>query len=77
MQTIVYNSEYYNHLISYKDDDNLAIKRYIDWKRGEPYTFSIDDFNELINSNCFFARKFSMSVDKKIIDKLYDYLKGK
>ncbi len=77
LQTIVYNSEYYNHLISYKDDDNLAIKRYIDWKRGEPYTFSIDDFNELINSNCFFARKFSMSVDKKIIDKLYDYLKGK
>ena len=62
--------------ISYKNDDNFAIKRYIDWKRGEPYTFKLEDFNELINSGCFFARKFSTNVDKDIIDKIYDYVKG-
>lgn len=76
LQTIIYNSDLYDKLISYKNDDNFAIKRYIDWKRGEPYTFKLEDFNELINSGCFFARKFSTNVDKKIIDKIYDYVKG-
>ena len=76
LQTIIYNSDLYDKLISYKNDDNFAIKRYIDWKRGEPYTFKLEDFNELINSGCFFARKFSIKVDKEIIDKIYDYVKG-
>ena len=57
-----------------KLSENLSINgnmRYIDWKRGSPYTFRIKDYEELINSNCFFARKFSTSVDKEIIKKLY------
>ena len=77
LQTIVYNSEFYNNLISYKDNDTLSIKRYIDWKRGNPYTFRINDFDELINSNCFFARKFSKKTDKEILDKIYNYVKCK
>ena len=76
LQTIIYNSDLYDKLIGYKNDDNFAIKRYIDWKRGKPYTFKSEDFNDLINSGCFFARKFSIKVDKEIIDKIYDYVKG-
>ncbi len=76
LQTIIYNSDLYDKLIGYKNDDNFAIKRYIDWKRGKPYTFKSEDFNDLINSGCFFARKFSTKVDKEIIDKIYDYVKG-
>ncbi len=33
--------------------------RHIDWKRGNPYTFGNDDFDELMNSEKLFARKFS------------------
>ena len=76
VQTIVYNSKFINKIISYNKDDTLAIKRCIDWKRGEPYTFKLNDFNELINSKCFFARKFSINVDRKIINKIYKYVKG-
>ena len=76
VQTIVYNSDFYKNVISKKDDDYSAIKRYIDWKRGKPYTFRTTDFDELINSNCFFARKFSTKVDKKIVDMIYDYVRN-
>lgn len=76
IQTLVYNSEFYKRVYKTKDNDYMAVKRYIDWKRGEPYTFKSEDFDELINSDCFFARKFSTKVDKKIIDKIFDFVKG-
>lgn len=44
--------------------------RYIDWKRGGPYTFRIGDLEELKNSGCMFARKFSTKLDPDIIDAL-------
>ena len=72
MQTILYNSKFYKNVYSIKNDDYLGIKRYIDWKRGEPYTFTIDDYDLLINSNCFWARKFSSKKDKEIINKIYE-----
>ena len=53
-----------------KKDEHKNIKRHIDWNRGEPYTFKNEDYNELKNSECFFARKFSSKIDKKIIDNL-------
>lgn len=72
LQTLVYHSKFYQNLYSYKDDDYDSIKRVIDWKRGNPYIFRIDDFDDLVNSRGFFARKFSSKVDKEIIDKLYE-----
>ena len=72
VQTILYNSKFYKNVYSIKNDDYLGIKRYIDWKRGEPYTFTIDDYDLLINSNCFWARKFSSKKDKEIINKIYE-----
>ncbi len=77
VQTLVYGSKFYKNVISKKNDDYIAIKRYVDWRRGRPYTFRSADFDELINSNCFFARKFSSAVDKEIIDKIYDYVRSK
>ena len=47
----------------------------VDWNRGNPYIYRIDDYDELIHSKCMFARKFDSNVDKKIIDKLYSYVK--
>lgn len=76
LQTIVYNSDFYKRIVSKKNDDYQSIKRYIDWKRGEPYTFRKEDFDELIKSNCFFARKFSSKIDKEIIDKIYNYVRN-
>jgi hypothetical protein len=48
--------------------------RHIDWNRSKseiPYIFKIADYEELVNSDNFFARKFSTLVDKEIIRKLY------
>lgn len=55
-------------------NDNL---RYIDWKRPKgpyPAILGIDDFNDIITSGKFFARKFNLSHDEQIIYKLENYL---
>lgn len=46
------------------------IMRFIDWNRGGPYTFTIEDLDLLKNSGCMFARKFSPAKDSEIIDAL-------
>lgn len=70
IQTLVYNSRFKDNVYNEYNDEHKNIKRYIDWNRGEPYTFTINDYDELVNSDCFFARKFSSEVDRDIIDKL-------
>ncbi len=72
LQTLVYHSKFYKNLYSYDDDDYDSNKRLIDWQRGNPYIFKNKDYTEIINSNRFFARKFSSKVDKKIINKIYE-----
>ena len=59
-----------------QDNSYKANQRYIDWTRGEPYTFKINDYDELIKSDMLFARKFSTKIDKEIVDKIYDYVRG-
>ena len=71
LQTIVYNSEFKDKVYNKYNDEHKNTLRYIDWNRGEPYTFKIDDYDLLMNSGCFFARKFSSNIDKNIIDKIY------
>ena len=75
VQTLLYNSDFYKNICSLKNDDYFAIKRCIDWKRGAPYTFKEKDFDYLINSNCFFARKFSEKDSGELIDRIYNYVK--
>ena len=55
-------------------DDYGTIKREIDWKRGGPYTWHLSDFDELMGSDNFFARKFDESVDNEIINRIYHTL---
>ena len=72
VQTILYNSDFYSRVFSKQNDDYMGMKRLIDWNRGQPYVFKTEDYDMIINSDCFFARKFSTSIDKKIIDKIYE-----
>lgn len=74
-QTIFENSPYKNNLYYNKKDDNyISCMRYIDWTRGQPYTFKENDFEELINSEYLFARKFDENIDINIINKIYKYI---
>ena len=71
------NSNFRNNLFYDKMDNNyIACMRYIDWNRGKPYTWLADDFNELINSNYLFARKFDCNIDNNIIMLISDYIRN-
>ena len=70
IQTIAMKSPYANDIIP-KD------LRYIDWKRGTPYVFGNDDYEELMSSGMLFARKFSSEKSSQVIDKIYNGLKQK
>lgn len=48
--------------------------RLIDWKRGDPYVWKQEDFYEISQSNCLFARKFDERIDMVIIEKIEKYL---
>lgn len=68
-QSLLLSKKYHNI-----QNDDL---RLIDWSTGgnHPHTFTIDDFERLIHSDKLFARKFDESVDKQIIDRIFDYIK--
>lgn len=67
LQTIAYSSPYHDNI----EDECL---RFIDWNRGEPYTFKSEDFDLLVNSDKLFARKFDKKVDNEIIERIYNHL---
>lgn len=74
LQTIAFNSQFKNKLYNKNfNNDYNSIKRFIDWKKGKPYIFKAEDYDELINSSCYFARKFDEKVDKQIIEKIIEY----
>lgn len=81
MQTIILHSPFKEKLCL-GNGNKKANLRYIDWNRREknsPYTFNIDDYDELIKAGevAFFARKFNIVRDKKIIGVLAERLKNK
>lgn len=78
LQTVAFNSPFKDNL--YQKERNgsyFASVRCIDWQRGDPYTFRKEDFEELIHSECLFARKFSTKIDREIIEKIFSYLSDK
>lgn len=76
LQTLLMNSSFKDRLYNNCFNNSyISCMRYIDWERGNPYTWKIDDYNELINSNYIFARKVDANVDHLIIDKIYDFLR--
>lgn len=79
VQTLIYNNpKYYKKIFMKKEiqknNDHIACMRKIDWNRGKPYVWTIDDFQELMQSKCLFARKFDIEKDKVIVDKIYNTL---
>lgn len=64
IQTIVANSDFRVCVSS-------NIHRLIDWKRGNPYTFTIEDADLLDKSFELFARKFSEKKDSEIAEMIY------
>lgn len=77
LQMLVYNSDFYEHVFQKQPSfsfDGDCIMRRIDWKRGNPYVFRITDQEELKQTMCLFARKFSSKVDTSIIQYVKKYL---
>ena len=75
IQSLVYNSEFKNRLYDRNfDDDVHSNMRLIDMKErgnnGNPYTWRDSDWNEIQSSDCLFARKFNIDVDKEIVGKV-------
>lgn len=64
------NYRFYNT----NDNDYRSIMRLIDWDRGKPYVWRTDDYEELMNSEMLFARKFDRRVDDEIIDRIVDIM---
>ena len=62
-QTILYNSPYRDAMVN----NDL---RYIDWSGGgvSPKTLTIDDLEALTTSGQYFARKFDITKDEKLLD---------
>lgn len=68
LHTMFINSPFSNNLYWPQFDNNQhAIMRLIDWKRGNPYIFRKSDFGEIMSSDLLFARKFDMEIDDEII----------
>ena len=59
LQTIVLNSHFKDKLAqkNLKRTDYGSLKRLIDWNRGSPYVYTIEDIELLKTTDCF-ARKF-------------------
>ncbi len=50
--------------------------RQIDWHRGTPYEYTVDDYEELINNNNFFARKISYDKEPLLVNNLIRNIHG-
>lgn len=74
LQTIVYDSEFYDKLYDKTPDADTSYMRAIDWQRGFPYTWREVDFDYFKSSELLFARKFDESVDANIIKKIEEEL---
>lgn len=74
MQTLAFNSEFKNKLYYDPNRKRYFNMRLIDWDRGNPYVFHKEDCEELLQSDCIFARKFDLNVDADSVETLYSKL---
>lgn len=58
IQSLFWNSPFRERIYSV-DSQYESCQREIDWERGMPYTWTIDDVEELMSCDLIFARKFS------------------
>lgn len=67
LQTVLMNSPFRNKVVG----RNF---RHIDFKRGRPYVWHVDDINELKCTDDLFARKFDFDIDENIINMIFDLI---
>lgn len=80
IQTLYLNSRFneaegrytYSGEKSWVAEQYMNICRAVDWKRGQPYTYQDDDFNDLMLCGCNFARKFDMAANPVLFHKIVD-----
>lgn len=76
LQTLVFNSPFYERLYSWTEEDPRANMLLVDWqrseRRGSPHVFRESDFESLVASDMLFARKFDENVDRAIIDRVFE-----
>jgi hypothetical protein len=78
IQTLIYYSKFKEKLpVDYLNGSHLNCMRNIDWNRGNPYVWRNHDFDELLDSDYLFARKFNTNVDEKIVNKIYENILDK
>lgn len=73
LQTIIWNTPFRSRLYCEKDVNKGSLRK-IDWTRGNPYVWQMEDYNNLVRSEELFARKFSskhMKLAYKIKDTYY------
>lgn len=70
--TFIAGTGFESRIFKPADKGNPSMRK-IDWVRGSPYTWKSADFDELVSSGCWFARKFSSS-DMDIVRRIEDYL---
>lgn len=73
VQTLAWNSPFKSMIHDLSDLSN-GTQRCIDWERGKPYTYKIEDYEELMDSGLLFARKFDVNIDRKIVEKISNHL---
>lgn len=77
IQTIIINSDWKERIYNYIDFNTpIQNSRYIDWIRGNPYIFCNEDYDELMNTECCFGRKFSINTEDELVDKMEQYIKS-
>ena len=76
VQTVLRNSDRkdYVYMNGLRDAKCSPCMRYIDWKRGKPYTWREEDYDELVASPYLFARKFDPNVDAVIFDRIIAHI---
>ncbi len=78
LQTLIINSYFKRNLYGESSSNEYDMNmRHIDWSKGNPYIFRVNDFNELMSSNKLFARKFDENVDMDIVNMIYDEITSK
>lgn len=74
VQTLMVNSPFADTLPenSFTNSQGSCL-RYIDWKRGNPYTFTSKDYDELIKtpSNALFARKIAWGNGDDLAERIF------
>lgn len=76
IHTLIMNSDFKEKIYQNKydnDEGSSACLRYVNFKYKDN-VFRTADYNDLISSELFFARKFDINVDRDIIEKVFLYV---